>query len=81
MNREDTSLATARKREFYVMLDLNRLMLMTSQPACSKIFVDNKFQQMLVQLMRIEPEINRTEAELELIREDEESVRLEMLRF
>ena len=75
LHREDTSLATTKKREFYLMLDLNRLVYMTSPIVCSKVYVKSKFQTMLVQMMRIEPEAIRTESELDILRENDEQTR------
>jgi hypothetical protein len=81
LHREDTSVATTKKREFYLMLDLNRLVYMTSPIVCSKVYVKSKFQTMLVQMMRIEPEAVRTESELDILRENDEQTRQDMLKF
>jgi hypothetical protein len=58
-----------------MMLDLNRLVYMVSPVVCSKVYVKSKFQTMLVQLMRLEPDATRTESERELIRENEENIK------
>ena len=44
----DLSLATQKKREYYLMLDLNRCMYMVCPTFSSKIFVKSKFQTLLV---------------------------------
>jgi hypothetical protein len=48
---------------------------MVSPVVCSKVYVKSKFQTMLVQLMRLEPDATRTESERELIRENEENIK------
>lgn len=76
LSKEDTSIAISKKREYYTMLDLNRLMYMVSPIYSSKMFVkESVFQETLIKLMRIEPETDRTEAEKEQRKEYLDSIR------
>ena len=77
-SKVDLSPETQKKREYYLMLDLNRCMYMVCPTFSSKIFVKSKFQTLLVQLIRIEPETTRSAAQLDLIKEQEEQIRSDM---
>ena len=69
INREDTTPATLKKREYYLMLDINRL-IYTNSPVSSNVrFSQSKFQTILTQAMRIEPNKDRSEEEREQIKE------------
>lgn len=43
INKEDMTATTQKKREYYLMLDMNRLMFMASAQYSSKLFVQSQF--------------------------------------